>query len=532
MGAAPPFFSREEVSMGKVLEMRAITKQFPRVLANDKVDFDLEKGEIHALVGENGSGKSTLMNILFGLYQLDGGEIFVRGEKVEITEPRMAIDLKIGMVFQHFMLIEPLTVAENIVLGSEIRKGPFLDYKQAVREVEQLSKQYGLKIDPHAKIADLSVGLQQRVEILKALYRGADILILDEPTAVLTPQEVDDLIEVLRTLKANGTSIVFITHKIKEVLAVSDRVSVLRRGKKIGTKLTSETNEQELAEMMVGRVVLLQVEKGPAQPGKEVLKVEGLSVRDQFGQLKVNNVDLSVRSGEVLGIAGVEGNGQSELVEAIAGLMRVSGGKINLSGQDITNWSPLRIREAGFGLVPEDRHRRGLVLDYSVADNLILGLHGKEPFVKNGFLRNEKAVQENAANLIEEYDVRPPVANQPVRSLSGGNQQKVIVAREFTQNPELLICSQPTRGVDIGAIEFIHKQVIAQRDRGAAVLVVSAELDEVLSLSDRVAVMYNGQIVAVMPVEEVTEHKLGFLMLGGRLEDYKEGEVTGNGNES
>lgn len=514
--------------MGKVLEMRAITKQFPRVLANDRVDFDLEHGEIHALVGENGSGKSTLMSILYGLYQKDGGEIYIKGQKVEITEPRRAIDLKIGMVFQHFMLIEPLTVAENIVLGAELKKGPFLDYKRAVAEVEKLSRDYGLQIDPHAKIQDLSVGLQQRVEILKALYRGAEILILDEPTAVLTPQEVDELIEVLRKLKAKGTSIVFITHKIREVLAVSDRVSVLRRGRKVGTKLTSETNEQELAEMMVGRVVLLRVDKGQAQPGPEVLKIEGLSVKDQFGNLKVKNVDLSVRSGEVLGIAGVEGNGQSELVEAIAGLQKPAGGKIYLSGQDITGWSPARIREAGFGLVPEDRHRRGLVLDYSVADNLILGIHGNKPFATAVGLRNEKAIAENAETLIEEYDVRPPVASQAVRSLSGGNQQKVVVAREFTQNPDLLICSQPTRGVDIGAIEFIHQQVIAQRDRGAAVLLVSAELDEVLSLSDRVAVMYNGQIVSVMDIEEVTEHKLGFLMLGGRVEDYEPSEVTGH----
>lgn len=518
--------------MAKVLEMRGITKQFPRVLANDHVDFDLEHGEIHALVGENGSGKSTLMSILYGLYQKDAGEIIVRGQHVEITEPRRAIDLKIGMVFQHFMLVEPLTVAENIVLGSEIRKGPFLDYKKMIAEVRRLSEEYGLQIDPEAKIADLSVGLQQRVEILKALYRGAEILILDEPTAVLTPQEVDDLIQVLRNLKAKGTSIVFITHKIKEVLAVSDRVSVLRRGRKIGTKLTSDTNEQELAEMMVGRVVLLQVEKGSAQPGPEVLRLEGVSVKDQFGQVKVNNVNLSVRSGEVLGIAGVEGNGQSELVEAIAGLRRVSGGKIYLSGQDITGWSPLRIRRAGFGFVPEDRHRRGLVLDYSVADNLILGIHGSKPFVTSAGLRNQGKIGEYAEELIAEYDVRPPVANQAVRNLSGGNQQKVVVAREFAQNPDLLICSQPTRGVDVGAIEFIHKQVIAQRDRGAAVLLVSAELDEVLSLSDRVAVMYNGEIVSVMPIEEATEHKLGFLMLGGRLEDYQAGEVSGSAGQS
>lgn len=516
--------------MNKVLEMRGIIKQFPRVLANDQIDFDLNYGEIHALVGENGSGKSTLMNILYGLYQSDGGEILVRGNPVQITEPRVAIDLKIGMVFQHFMLVEPLTVAENIVLGSELRKGPFLDYKQAVADVERLSKEYGLKIDPHAKISDLSVGLQQRVEILKALYRGAEILILDEPTAVLTPQEVDDLIEVLKTLRAKGTSIVFITHKIREVLAVSDRVTVLRRGKKVGTKATKDTNEQDLAEMMVGRVVLLRVNKEPAQPGSDVLEVKNLSVKDPFGNLRVNGVDLRVRSGEVLGIAGVEGNGQSELVEAIAGLQRAEQGTISLNGVDITNWSPLKIREAGFGLVPEDRHRRGLVLDYSVADNLILGLHGKTPFVHHVGLRHEAAIQANAEHLVEEYDIRPSLPHQLAKRLSGGNQQKVVVAREFTQNPKLLICAQPTRGVDIGAIEFIHQQVIKQRDQGAAVLLVSAELDEVLSLSDRVAVMYNGKIVSIMSAEEVTEHKLGYLMLGGRLEDYQ-GE-GGNGHEN
>ena len=514
--------------MDTVLEMRSITKQFPRVLANDHVDFDLRHGEIHALVGENGSGKSTLMNILYGLYQSDGGEIIVRGQKVDINEPRVAIDLKIGMVFQHFMLVEPLTVAENIVLGSELRKGPFLDTKRAIQEVEELSQKYGLRIDPKAKIADLSVGLQQRVEILKALYRGAEILILDEPTAVLTPQEVEDLFKVLRALRAQGTSIVFITHKIKEVLSLSDRVSVLRRGKKIGTKATSETNEQDLAEMMVGRVVLFNVEKKPAEPGEDVLYLDRLSVKDQFGQVKVKEVELGVRSGEVLGIAGVEGNGQSELVEAIAGLRKTAGGRVFLNGQDITDWSPLKIKEAGFGYVPEDRHRRGLVLDYSVADNLILGFHGKKPHVRGGVWRDDKAIEENAEKLIEEYDIRPPVASQPARSLSGGNQQKIVVGREFTQDPSLLICAQPTRGVDVGAIEFIHKQVIAQRDRGAAVLLVSAELDEILSLSDRIAVMYNGQIVSVMSREEVTEHKLGFLMLGGRLEDYRAGEVNGH----
>lgn len=509
--------------MAIVLEMKGITKQFPGVLANDNISLDVREGEIHALVGENGSGKSTLMSILYGLYQADKGEIYVRGKKVDISEPRVAINLKIGMVFQHFMLVEPLTVAENIVLGSELKRGPFLDYDQAVKEVERLSASYGLKIDPHAKIEDLSVGLHQRVEILKALYRGAEILILDEPTAVLTPQEVDDLMEVMRSLRENGASIIFITHKIREVLAISDRVTVLRRGKKIGTKDTADTNAQDLAEMMVGREVLLRVEKTPAQPKEEVLQVKDLVVKDSRGSIRVNGASLSVRRGEILGIAGVEGNGQTELVEAIAGLMRPQSGQIVLSGKDITNWSPLRIKKAGLGYVPEDRHKRGLVLDYSIADNLILGLHADEPFCGVMGFHSRKAIMDNASKLVEKYDVRPPYPQQRAGALSGGNQQKVVVAREFNQDPELLICSQPTRGVDIGAIEFIHQQVVAQRDRGAAVLLVSAELDEILSLSDRVAVMYNGRIVAVLDREEADEQKLGYLMLGGSLEDYKAG---------
>ncbi len=421
------------------------------------------------------------------------------------------------------MLVEPLTVAENIVLGSELRRGPFLDYDQAVREVERLSESYGLKIDPHAKIQDISVGLQQRVEILKALYRGAEILILDEPTAVLTPQEVDDLIEVMRNLRAKGTSIIFITHKIREVLAISDRVTVLRRGKKVGTKPTSETNAQDLAEMMVGREVLLEVKKDKAEPGEEVLQIRNLVVKDRRGALKVNGASLAVRRGEILGIAGVEGNGQTELVEAIAGLIRPESGQILLNDRDITQWSPLRIKQAGLGYVPEDRHRRGLILDYTVAENLILGLHTEAPYKRRFGLQDFRATKDNAAKLVEAFDIRPPFPHQPARKLSGGNQQKVVVAREFDRNPDLLICAQPTRGVDIGAIEFIHRQVVAQRDRGAAVLLVSAELDEILSLSDRIAVMYNGKIVAVMPVEEADEHKLGFLMLGGRLEDYQAG---------
>lgn len=508
--------------MANILEMRGITKKFPGVLANDHINLDVQEGEIHALVGENGSGKSTLMSILYGLYHADEGEIYIKGRKVNIQEPRNAIDLKIGMVFQHFMLVEPLTVAENIILGSETSKGLLLDYKRAVSQVFELSKEYGMNIDPEAKIKDISVGLQQRVEILKALYRNAELLILDEPTAVLTPQEVDELMKVLQSLKEQGTSIIFITHKIREVLAISDRVTVLRRGKKIGTKLTAETGREELAEMMVGREVLLRVEKNPAKPGKSVLKVQGLNVRDSRGTHRVKDLSLNVKSGEIVGIAGVEGNGQQEFVEAIAGLNKSESGTIELDGKDITHLSPLQIKKAGFGYVPEDRHKRGLILDYSVADNLILGLHTEEPFVQHLVVRNEKAINDNAEHLVKQYDVRPPIAQQQVSKLSGGNQQKVIVAREFTRNAPLLLCSQPTRGVDIGAIEFIHQQIVQQRDAGAGVLLVSAELDEILSLSDRVLVMYEGEIVAEMLAEEATERKLGYFMLGGKAEQYTE----------
>ena len=513
--------------MEYILQMKNITKRFPGVTANDQVSLDVLEGEIHALVGENGSGKSTLMSVLYGLYQADEGEIFVRGQKTIIDEPRDAINLHIGMVFQHFMLVEPLTVAENVILGSELRDGIKVDYKKAVAEVERLSKEYGLDVDPHAKIRDISVGQQQRVEILKALYRGAELLILDEPTAVLTPQEVEDLIEVMNNLKKQGTSIIFITHKIKEVLAVSDHVTVLRRGKKIGTKPTSETNQRDLAEMMVGRDVLLRVEKTPAKPKDVVFAARDLKVKDERGSVRVKGIHLEVRSGEVLGIAGVEGNGQSQLVEAIAGMLPISGGSLTLGGGDISHTSPLKRKHQGLGYVPEDRHRRGLILDYSIADNLILGLHGDEPFVRYGFVRSDRAIQANAQKLVEDYDVRPPQPGYKVASLSGGNQQKVVVAREFTRVPKFLICAQPTRGVDIGAIEFIHQQIISQRDKGAGVLLVSAELDEILSLSDRIAVMYNGNIVTTMLAEEATEKKLGFLMLGGHPEDYHKEEEEG-----
>ncbi len=501
--------------MTNILETRNITKRFPGVVANDDISLGIRKGEIHAVVGENGSGKSTLMSIVYGLYQADSGEILVRGEPADITDPKIAIDLGLGMVFQHFMLVDTLTVAENVILRAEPHRFRFIDYKKAISEVAKLADDYGLRVDPLAKVADISVGQEQRVEILKALYRRAEVLILDEPTAVLTPQETEELFEVMQNLREQGNTIVFITHKIKEVLAISDRVSVLRRGELIGTRNTSETSDRELAEMMVGREVLLRVEKTPATPGDTVISIEGLSVRDQRGTEAVKDVSLDIRSGEVLGIAGVEGNGQQQLVEAITGLTRPESGRITLHGHPIHNLNPMRIKKRRVSYIPEDRHKRGLILDYSVSDNLILGLHTDHPFVERFLFRNEKRIKENARKLVEEYDIRPPNPEQIIKTLSGGNQQKVIVAREFSRNPEFLVCSQPTRGLDIGAIEFIHQEIIRQRDQGTAVLLVSAELDEILSLSDRIAVMYDGRIVATRSAAQADERRLGYLMLGG-----------------
>ncbi len=498
-----------------VLEMKSITKRFPGVVANDDVTLGIEEGEIHALVGENGSGKSTLMSILYGLYHADAGEILFRGKATRITDARAAIDLGLGMVFQHFMLVDTLTVAENVILGAEPQRMRFVDYRRAVERVEALAHDYGLAVDPRAKVSEISVGQQQRVEILKALYRNAQVLILDEPTAVLTPQETEELFQVMRNLKQQGTTIVFISHKIKEVLAISDRVSVLRRGKLMGTRNTAQTSHRELAEMVVGREVLLRVEKTPAQPGETVASITGLTVRDRRGAVLVDNVSLEVRRGEVLGIAGVEGNGQQPLVEAITGLLKPDSGVITLHGRTLQGLGPMAIKKRGVSYIPEDRHKRGLILDYSVADNLILGLHTEAPFVERYLFRNAKSIAEHARKLVGDYDIRPPNPRQIVRTFSGGNQQKIIVAREFSRNPEFLVCSQPTRGLDIGAIEFIHQEIIRQRDQGTAVLLVSAELDEILSLSDRIAVMYGGRIVSVMRAEESDERGLGYLMLGG-----------------
>lgn len=499
--------------MQSILSMENITKVFPGVVANDQVSLDLKEGEILALVGENGAGKSTLMNILFGIYQPDGGQIIYKGKPTVINEPNQAIALGIGMVHQHFKLIPPLTVTENIVLGSEPRIGLKFDKAKAIKDVEALSKQYGLVVDPKAKIENITVGMQQRVEILKTLYRGADIIILDEPTAVLTPQEVKELFVIMKSLTAQGKSIIFITHKLNEVMTIADRATVMRRGKTIGTVYTKDTNPTQLAEMMVGRQVLLRVEKKEKQPGKEVLRVDRISALDDRKLPAVNEVSFSIRAGEILGIAGVEGNGQSELIEVLTGLRKPTSGEIYLNDHNITGKSVREIKEHLVAYIPEDRHKRGLELDFSISENMILGIHRKPPFAK-GFRLNYNEINKHTDRLIEKYDVRTPNRDVLARSLSGGNQQKMIVAREMEIDPTLIIASQPTRGVDIGAIEFIHQQIVKERDMGKAVLLVSAELQEIMSLSDRIAVIFEGRIVAVLDSKDATEEKLGLLMAG------------------
>ncbi|WP_027340786.1 ABC transporter ATP-binding protein [Halonatronum saccharophilum] len=501
--------------MGKILQMKNITKRFPGVLANDRVNLDLEAGEIHALIGENGAGKSTLMSILFGIYKQNEGEIYYKGQKLDINNPNDAIDAGIGMVHQHFMLVPTLTVTENIILGSEPTKSlGRIDIDKAVAKVRKLSQEYGLEVDPLAKIKDISVGMEQRVEILKVLYRQAEVLIFDEPTAVLTPQEVEGLYKIMYNLIDQGKSIIFITHKLKEVLSVSDHITVLRKGKSIGTVETAQASERELAQMMVGREVLLEVDKEPANLGDVRVEVKGLNLNDNKGVKVLDDINFQIREGEILGIAGVEGNGQSELVEVLTGLTKATEGIFKLEGQELLNSTARNIREAKVGHIPEDRHKHGLVLDYSVEDNLVLGHHYKDPFAK-GINFDFNALEDNAKRLIKEYDIRPANKDAKVKSFSGGNQQKVIVAREFDFGPELLIASQPTRGVDIGAIEFIHKRIIEQRDAGKAVLVISAELSEIMSLSDRIAVMYEGRIVDIVEADKVTKEELGLLMTGG-----------------
>jgi len=500
--------------MATALEVQNITKQFPGTLANDRVSLTLEKGEVHALLGENGAGKTTLMNIVYGLYHQDEGKVLVDDKEETIHNPQDAIKLGIGMVHQHFMLVPVFTVAENIILGHEnTRGGVMLDRRTASQRIREVSHQYGLEIDPDALVKDLPVGIQQRVEIVKALYRNAKILILDEPTAVLTPQEADDLFRIMRELTGRGVSIFFITHKLKEVLAAADRITVLRAGRVVGTTKPAETSEAKLAAMMVGREVILKVDRGPAHPTDEVLSVNELKVADDRGVMTVNGATFSVRAGEVLGIAGVQGNGQTQLVEALTGLRKVASGSIHLLGADVTKSSPRTITELGSAHIPEDRQRHGLVLAYPLTDNMVLNTYYQQPFARNTIM-DEARIKQNADQLVGEFDVRTPASTVAVKTLSGGNQQKVIVAREFSRPIKLLIANQPTRGLDVGSIEYIHRRIIEKRDDGCAVLLVSAELDEILALSDRIAVMYHGRIVAILPSAEATREKLGLLMAG------------------
>ena len=495
------------------LELRGITKRFGALTANDAIDFDLRRGEIHALLGENGAGKSTLMNVVYGIHQPDAGQILVDGTPVTPKGPRDAMRAGIGMVFQHFMLIPVMTVAENFVLGAEPRTGArMLDVKAAVTRVRELSERYGLAVDPHAKVADITVGQQQRVEILRALDRGAKVLVLDEPTAVLTAQETRELFKVLRRLRAEGTSIVFISHKLKELLEISDRVTVLRRGRCVGTVITSEVDEAGLANLMVGRDVLLRVKKDAApKGGGEGLQVSGLVVTDDRGLPTVNGASFAVRGGEIVAIAGIDGNGQSELIEAITGLRPVAGGTIHVGGRDVTACGAREMLDAGVAHIAEDRQRRGLVLDFTLAENLALREYRKES--RLGLL-SPKRFGERARKLLAEYDVRGGAPETKARALSGGNQQKVVIAREIDGNPELLVAAQPTRGLDVGAIEFVHRRLVAERDAGRAVLLVSFELEEVFSLADRILVLFEGRIVDELP-PTVTEEEIGLRMAGG-----------------
>ena len=508
------------------LELKGITKRFPGVVANEGIDLTVMPGEIHALLGENGAGKSTLMNVLYGLYQPDEGEILINDVKVQFSGPGDAIAAGIGMVHQHFMLIPVFTVTENIMLGVESTSGPVmaLDRDAAKARIVALSEEHGLRVDPDAFIEDLPVGVRQRVEILKTLYRHSNLLVLDEPSAVLTPQEIEDLFEVMRSLVKTGTSIIFITHKLNEVLDIADRITVLRRGKVVGTATPGATTENELARMMVGRPVQLEVTKGDAAPGEEVLSLRGVTVRDDRGQIAVDSVDLSVRAGEIVAIAGVHGNGQTELVEAITGLRSIEAGEIQIAGAS-GRADPRHVYEAGVGHIPEDRLEEGLVVGFTVAENMILNSYYREPF-SNGLAIHQDAVEKASTDLTKEYDVRTPSVMNDVGNLSGGNQQKVIVAREFSRPLKLIVAAQPTRGLDVGSIEYIHKRIVAKRDEGAAVLIVSTELEEVLSLGDRIPVMFQGHIVDTLDPEEATPERLGLLMGGAHPEEGLPVEVS------
>ncbi|GAA0057717.1 putative sugar ABC transporter (ATP-binding protein) [Streptococcus canis] len=499
-----------------VIEMREITKKFGDFVANDHINLNVRKGEIHALLGENGAGKSTLMNMLAGLLEPTSGEIVINDKPVLIDSPSKSAKLGIGMVHQHFMLVEAFTVAENIILGNEVVKNGCLDLKQASKEIKELSEKYGLAINPSAKVADISVGSQQRVEILKTLYRGADILIFDEPTAVLTPAEIQELMSIMRNLVKEGKSIILITHKLDEIRAVADRVTVIRRGKSIQTVNVAGATSQDLAEMMVGRSVSFTTAKKASEPKDVVLSIKNLEVDENRGVPAVKGLSLDVRAGEIVGIAGIDGNGQSELIQAITGLRKAKSGSIMVKNQEVTHLTSRKITELSVGHVPEDRHRDGLVLDLSLAENTALQTYYKEPLSKNGILNYTK-INEYARNLMSEFDVRGANELVPARGFSGGNQQKAIIAREVDRDPDLLIVSQPTRGLDVGAIEYIHKRLIEERDKGKAVLVVSFELDEILNLSDRIAVIHDGKIQGIVLPEETNKQELGILMAGGSI---------------
>ena len=509
--------------MSYCIEMINITKEFPGIIANDNITLQVKKGEIHALLGENGAGKSTLMSVLFGLYQPEKGIIKKDGQEVKIKNPNDANDLGIGMVHQHFKLVEDFTVLENIVLGMETTKHGVLKMEDARKKVMELSKRYNLSIDPDSKIEDITVGMQQRVEILKMLYRDNEVLIFDEPTAVLTAAEIDELLNIMKNLIGEGKSIIFITHKLNEIKRAADRCTVLRKGKYIGTVEVAETSKEELSRMMVGRDVSFEVDKSPSNPGNVILEVKNLSVKSNTSQKSLlNNVSFKVRAGEILSIAGIEGNGQSELVYAITGLMKSNGGEIILNGKNIENESIRNRTLTGMGHIPEDRHKHGLVLDYTLAENMILQTYFKEPFQKNGFLQNNE-IEKYSDRLIKQFDVRSGQGSDTIaRSMSGGNQQKAIIAREIDRDPMLLVAVQPTRGLDVGAIEYIHKQLVNERDEGRAVLMVSLELDEVMNVSDRILVIYEGELVGEFKPEEITVEELGLYMSGSKRRELNE----------
>lgn len=505
--------------MEYVVEMQDIRKEFPGIVANNNISLKIKKGEIHALLGENGAGKSTLMAILFGMYQPDSGSIVIKGNKVKISNPNVANKLGIGMVHQHFKLVHNFTVCENIILGIEPEDKGFLDIKNASKRILELSSQYGLNVDPYAKIENICVGMQQRVEILKMLYRNAEILIFDEPTAVLTPQEIVELIGIMKNLVKEGKSIILITHKLKEIKAAADRCSIIRRGNYIGTVDVASTSEEQMAEMMVGRQISFCVEKKDKAPGDVILELDNLCVLNSKKILGLKNFSIEVRSGEIVGICGVAGNGQDELVEAVTGLRDAQSGRILLKGKDITN-STVRSRiEAGMAHIPEDRQKRGLVLDYSIEDNMVIELYDKQPFSKNGIL-NRQEIHEYADKIVKSFDVRAGQGTSSlVRSLSGGNQQKAIVGREVELNPDLMIAVQPTRGLDVGSIEYIHKRIVEQRDNGKAVMLISLELDEIMNLCDRIAVINNGELVGIVKSKDTNENEIGLMMAGIRRGD-------------